>query len=68
MQNIFIIDYIFYIFSPKDIANLKNEIEKRQKDGESASVVENQEAIEKIIQSQAPQQQSQNTEQAVETS
>lgn len=37
------------IFSSKEIANLKNEIEKRQK--ESDSILENQEAVEKIISS-----------------
>lgn len=38
-----------WIFSSKEIANLKNEIEKRQK--ESDAVLENQEEVEKIISS-----------------
>jgi flagellar biosynthesis/type III secretory pathway protein FliH len=51
----------FAIFSPKDIANLKNEIEKRQKDGEPATVTENEEAINKI-----EAQQSQKADEPVE--
>lgn len=32
---------MFFFNSPKDIANLKNEIEKRQKEGGDAEAIEN---------------------------